>query len=256
MSDQPRGFQEPLMSLFNDGIRYASFIDVGCADAGFFLWGHSAGFFKTAKPYLIDMNPIYNLSLEMIKRKLGGDFKITAISDIDGEIPFIIAENPMWSSARDEKDLYWDRVCGVAGNKNLVPCRTLDSLSVEFNSAPPYFLKLDVQGSELAALKGGAKLLNDTHVILCECDISDFASINHFLFEKKFHLYDITCMNFVEKDKLGWFYAVYISDSINHVLPKRFIPENALSTTMKLHQENRILTIQANRNYLSQFRDV
>jgi len=253
MSDQTRSFYEPLMALFKDGIRYSSVIDIGCADAGFFLWGHSAGWFKSAKPFLFDLNPIYKPSFEMIKKKLGGDFRITAVSDVDGKLPVILADNPMWSSARGEDNIYWKRIGGVSGQKSSVPCRSLDSLSIELNFTPPFFLKLDVQGSELSVLKGALNVLKDTSAVLCECDIDDFASINNFFSDNNFHLFDINTMNFVEGDKLGWFYAVYVSNSISHVLPKGFIREDSVSAVSEIHKERSRMIIDENTKYLNQF---
>ena len=67
-----------------------------------------------------------------------------AIADQDGEVMFFVAENSGPSSAQ----------CHV-GEPHTVPAVTLDSLvDREFGGVAHDFVKLDVEGGELAALDG------------------------------------------------------------------------------------------------------
>jgi FkbM family methyltransferase len=255
MTEIGRGSLETLQTLFNKGVRYSACIDVGCADGQFFLIGHSSGFFKSTTPIHIDPNPIYEPSLRTIKEVLGGEYSLCAASNADGEMEMIFSENPWWSSARSEDDLYWKRIGSNAGQKTKVPAITLDSLQDRFNLRPPYFLRLDVQGSELLALKGAKTLLKQTHVILCECDIDDFASISTFLDRNNFHLYDIPTLNYVGGDTLGWFYAVFVSDAISHVLPKGFWKEEQTESIIELQKQQRQKILELNKNYLAHLKE-
>ena len=77
-------------------------------------------------------------------------------------------------------------------------------------------------GAEAAVLRGAEKVLKDTHVVVCEADIDDFATLHSILTEKGFVLYDITWLNYLSDGRLGWFYPVYISRALAAAQPKAF----------------------------------
>jgi FkbM family methyltransferase len=187
---QPGTFTSTLAALFEKGVRYASVIDVGCADGHFFLSHHSLGIFPGASILHVDANAIYEPSLKAIQEVLGGHYFIGAITDHAGEIEMTNAVHPYWNSLRPENDLYWERINRLAGTKVKVPTQTLDALASQLQLKPPYLLKLDVQGAEVQALRGARGVLEETHAVICEVDIDDFEEIDAVLREAGFGLFD------------------------------------------------------------------
>ncbi|MFZ0846975.1 MAG: FkbM family methyltransferase [Pseudolabrys sp.] len=81
-----------------------------------------------------------------------------------------------------------------------VPATTLDALFVDqITEDMRALLKLDIQGQELAALKGGMKMLQSIEVVLIEVMFLPFgpsiASIVAFFEENGFELYDIASLS-------------------------------------------------------------
>jgi hypothetical protein len=93
-------FIATLRVLMNKGIRYSTVIDVGCADGHFFLHLSAMGLFPGAVPLNIDANNLYEGSLQAIKGAVGGDFRINAITDHEGEVELTTSVHPYWSSLR------------------------------------------------------------------------------------------------------------------------------------------------------------
>jgi hypothetical protein len=114
------------------------------------------------------------------------------------------------------------RVNKFFSTKRLVPATTLDTLRKQLALVPPYLIKLDIQGAEQAALRGATKVLQDTHVVICEADVDDFHGISNILEQNDFALYDLTHVSRLDDGTLGWFYPVYISRALDHVRPKEF----------------------------------
>jgi FkbM family methyltransferase len=215
-----RTYSDTLVSLAQKGVRYGTVIDLGCADGHFFVDHYMQGVFKDAVSVNIDANPIYEPSLRAIAEALGGAYRIAAASDQSGEIEMTMSIHPYWSSLRPSGDLYWERLNGLSSGTRRVPAIRLDDLLEEVQLAPPFLLKLDVQGAELPALRGAAGLLAATDVVICETDIADFQGINAELVAAGFALYDITFMNRLADQSLAWFYPVYLSARLAHLLPR------------------------------------
>jgi hypothetical protein len=83
-----------------------------------------------------------------------------------------------------------------------VEVSTLDRLFVsKISSGDRTFLKLDLQGYELAALTGGEGVLNHIEVILTEVSFfaqayePSLAALIHFLDDKGFDLFDIAALS-------------------------------------------------------------
>jgi FkbM family methyltransferase len=180
------------------------------------------GLFPGAVPLNIDANNLYEGSLQAIKGAVGGDFRISAITDHEGEVELTTSVHPYWSSLRPENDSYWLRVNKLFSTKCLVPATTLDTLRKQLALIPPYLIKLDIQGAEQAALRGATEVLKDTQVVICEVDMDDFHGINNILEQNNFALYDVTQVNRLDDGTLGWFYPVYINRALDHVRPKEF----------------------------------
>jgi FkbM family methyltransferase len=211
-----------IRTLFAQGVRFATVIDLGCADGHFFLFNYCMGSFIGACPVNIDANPIYGGSLSAIKNVLGGHFVIAAVSDCVGETEMTNAVHPYWSSLRPPDDPYWERINGMSQDKTLVPTVTLDILKERLDLQPPFLLKLDVQGAEAAALRGARETLKETDVVICEADLDDFAAINRILEEAGFVLYDLTEIKRIEHGALGWFYPVYLNRRLQAARARAF----------------------------------
>lgn len=217
-----RTFSETLLSLAQKGVRYATVIDLGCADGHFFVDHFLKGLFQEAVPVNIDANALYEKSLRQVKEALGGHYRIAAASDTAGEIELTTSIHPYWSSLRPRDDLYWERINKLTSGIERVPALRLDDLVAELSLAPPFMLKLDVQGAEVQALRGARQMLTRTNVVICEADIADFQAINDELASAGFALYDITGVNRLADQSLGWFYPVYLNNKLAHLRPRRF----------------------------------
>jgi FkbM family methyltransferase len=92
------------------------------------------------------------------------------------------------------------------------PMTTVDAIVHEhFNSCPPDFLKLDVQGYELEVLKGAEKSLAKTQVILAEVNLLDIhknvpllAEVVGWLNERDWVAYDICGLTRRPLDQALW----------------------------------------------------
>ena len=203
----------------------------------------------------IDVNPLYTPSLQKIKDVIGGDYVIGAATDYDGTIEMSFSENPYWTSMRPENDLYWTRINENRQVKSTVPAMMLDTIADQFALRAPYFLRLDVQGAEVLALKGAKKLLSKTRVVLCECDIEDFAGIHAVLTKNKFRLFDLPDLCYVNDgpgELLGWFYAIYIADGLSGLMPKSFFDasqHDEIKAMQGIQRQERLVAID---QYLEQ----
>jgi len=236
-----RTFSETLLALAQKGLRYATVIDLGCADGHFFVDHFLMGLFQEAVPVNIDANALYEKSLRQVKDALGGHYRIAAASDTAGEIELTTSVHPYWSSLRPRDDLYWERINKLSSGVERVPALRLDDLAAELNLAPPFLLKLDVQGAEVQALRGARKMLGDTSVVICEADIADFQAINSELVAAGFDLYDLTVIHRLADQSLAWFYPVYLNNKLAHLRPRRFWREssnqNIIQQQIKRRQE-------------------
>ena len=257
MSVEPNDFTTSIERLFRKGLRCATLIDVGCADGHLFLHLKQRGLIPGAVPLHIDANRLYEPSLKAIKDVVGGDYRITAVSDRVGEVEFTQSVHPYWGSLRAEGDLYWARVNYLTQTTVVLPTTTLDALAMELAVVPPFFLKLDVQGAELSVLSGAANVLASTHVVICEADIADFKGINGALIAAGFDLYDVTTLHRLSDGTLGWFYPVYVSNKVETWRPRAFWDESQNDAVVRVQVERREAILRLNAEILNQlkFRD-
>jgi FkbM family methyltransferase len=248
----PNSFTATIERLSKSGVRYATVIDVGCADGHFFL-SHMR-WFPGAVPLNVDANRLYEDSLKAIKDVVGGNYRISAITDFVGEIEITESVHPYWSSLRPEGDLYWSRVNNLARTRVKVAATTLDALVKELGLKPPFLLKLDVQGAEKAALVGAREILADTNVVICEADIDDFQDINGALKDAGFGLYDLNEIARIHDGTLGWFYPVYINNKLDKVRPHSFWDAKDNDAIIGMQVERRKGILRANGEVLNRLR--
>jgi FkbM family methyltransferase len=245
------GVLATLRILFEKGIRYSTVIDVGCADGHFFLLLYEMGIVPGSVPFNIDANRLYEDSLQIIQTVVGGDYSINAITDHDGEIELTMGSHPYWSSLRPKDDPYWAKINNLSGTKMVVPATTLDKLCKRFALTPPFLLKLDLQGAEGAALAGGAGMLKDTHVVVCETDIDDFRAIDRILAQHNFVLYDVTELHRLSDETLGWFYPIYVNRALNNLRSTQFWAPTSNDAVVQIQAQRRQSVLKMNAEILA-----
>lgn len=255
MSDVPsRDFTAALAVLFEKGIRYKTVIDVGCADGHFFL--QCLDFFPDATAVNIDANPLYEPSLKAIRDVVDGHFLIAAVSDQEGEVEMTTSVHPYWSSLRPQDDPYWQRINQLHESKIKVPAATLDGLTQKLKLAPPFLLKLDIQGAEVQALRGARKMLAETSVVVCEADLDDFEPINRILVESGFGLFDLASLSFSQDNSLGWFYPVYLNRRHDGIRRRSFWDQAHNPQVVKAQADRRAAILKQSAAVLDRLRDL
>ena len=204
-------YTDSLKLLTAKGLRFGTVLDLGCADGHFYLQHLSLGLLAGAVPVNVDANAIYEESLKAIRDTLGGSYLIAAVTDHVGDVELTLGSHPYWSSLLDQNAAYWQRINKLHQGTAKVPAVTVDSLVRRFQLSPPFLLKLDIQGAELAALKGARETLKDTELVICEIDLADFHGLDRAMGESEFSLFDVTDMRRTSDGSLGWFYAVYLN---------------------------------------------
>ena len=252
----PGTFSATLVGLFEKGVRYSTVVDVGCADGHFFLGHKAAGIFPDAVPLNIDANVIYEPSLKAIKAVTGGEYFIGAATDRVGEVEMAAAAHPYWNSLVPDDDPYWRKIHHRKTDKTKVAAATLDSLIERFGLKPPFLVKLDVQGGEAAALRGAARTLKETHVVICETDIDDFETIHGALSTAGFDLYDVTQPNWLGDRSLGWFYPVYLNRKLSSLKQKTLWAEKDNAAVIQAQVQRRKDILQHNAALLAQLRNI
>jgi FkbM family methyltransferase len=92
-----------------------------------------------------------------------------AIGREGGEVALNVARNSTSSSLLAVKELHTDAEPSSQRVRiEMVRCRTLDEVATEYAMRPPYFLKIDVQGGEMAVFDGGPDTLDQTSALRVE----------------------------------------------------------------------------------------
>ncbi len=160
MRDFPRFFAH----LEKLGFSPATVIDVGVA-------GGTQGLYDFERAYyiLIEALPDYETHCRNIVSRLpgGGEYHMVAVSDANGEASFF--RNPR---QLDGSTMVYDKV--APSNVIKVPMWRMDSLLQLERLRPPILLKTDIQGQDLACIKGLGAIIDLCEVILME--VSMFGS--------------------------------------------------------------------------------
>jgi FkbM family methyltransferase len=213
-------FVATLAILFNKGVRFTTVIDLGCADGSFYLEAFHIGLLPGSTGVHVDANPMYEPSLREIRQVIGGHYLIAGISDRDGEIELQKGSHPYWASLMPPEHAYWAGSHNRPSSTVKVRALTLDTLVEELALKPPFLLKLDLQGGELAALRGGEKMLAETDTVICETANDDFLSVFQFLTSRNLGLFDLTQIGRLSDGTLCEFYPVFLNNRLDHIKVK------------------------------------
>jgi len=245
---------DSLKLLAAKGLRYRTVIDLGCADGHFFVQHYGLGMFVGAVPVNVDANPIYETSLKAIRDTLGGHYVMAAATDRVGEVELTIGSHPYWSSLLAENDPYWQRMNKLHQGKLKVPAVTVDSLSQRFGLQPPFLLKLDIQGAELAVLKGARETLKDTDVVICEIDLAEFHHLDRIMNEEGFSLFDMTELRRLADQSLSWFYPIYLNRRHDRIRNRTLWDTSLDQTVTEMQRKRREQVLDYNARVLAEIR--
>jgi FkbM family methyltransferase len=153
--------------------------------------------FPSASFYLVEPQPGCRAALERLRRHLS----LVNVLPYALAAPGIEQVTMAGSGADSTSEGAWvaDSTVGSPDQQIVVVARTLDQLFTgRFTPADRLFLKLDLEGQELNALKGAGRLLEDVEVILSEVRFFDidhsgrpvFADVAESLRARGFEVYD------------------------------------------------------------------
>ncbi|MGE3333495.1 MAG: FkbM family methyltransferase [Rhodospirillaceae bacterium] len=248
----PGSITSSLEQLFKMGVVINTVVDVGAADGHFGLAHYPL--FPGALLVNIDANRIYEPSLKSIAEVMGGHYVIAAVSDTPGNVEITTSAHPYWNSMRGEGDAYWELINDLRTGKETVTALTLDSLANTFPLRAPYLLKLDIQGAEELALRGGARFLRDTDVVICEADARDFDTLHRLISDAGFDLFDIADLHRLQDNRLGWFYPIYLSRRHNGLRTTQVWDPAENDRVIQAQVERRKQVLEANEAYLARYR--
>jgi FkbM family methyltransferase len=236
-------FSGTLGILAQKGVRYSTVIDLGSADGTFYLQHFDMGLLPGSIAVNVDANAMYEPSLREIRHVLGGHYAIAAISDADGEIELRTGSHPYWTNSHNRP-----------GPTMRVQALTLDTLVERLALKPPFLLKLDLQGAELAALRGGQTMLSETDTIICETANDEFPSICEFLTARNFGLFDLIQLSRLADHTLCEFYPVFLNRRLDHIKAKQpWDPANNETVIATMNQRRHSL-LDMNANILMKYR--
>jgi FkbM family methyltransferase len=215
------------------------------------------GIFADAVAVNVDANPVYEGSLKAIKDVIGGHYLIAAVTDRSGEVEMTTSVHAYWNSLCTEDHPYWDAVRHLHQDKQgtmKVPAITLDDLVRTLDLKPPFLLKLDVQGSEEEALRGGSEMLRHTSVVICETAIREFEAVNRTLVAAGFDLFDVTTLNWLPDRSLCWFYPVYLNRNLAERVKFSDWRQYLNEQTVAAQAQRRAAILKQNETTLEQLR--
>ena len=177
--------------------------------------------FPTAQAYLFEPNPVYEGVLteaSQIDPRLHPQF--LAVGDHEGTAVLNITASPGTTSLLAPNATlsasYREEVTIV--ERREVPLVTLDQWASTVPKVPIHLIKLDIQGGELAALRGAARLLT-TSVKLVYTEImfnalyeggAVFSDLDGLLREHGYRLHDIYKLKYNAQGMLMWGNAIYL----------------------------------------------
>lgn len=145
-------------------------IDVGVASGTYELYN----VYPDARLILVDPVAAFEPGMKHIAahHKTPSSYIVAAAGDRDGEITLHHSEDLNGASTRPGQPA-----------KGSVPMYTLDAIVSKLSGAPPYLLKVDVQGAELSVLAGANQVLPHCEVVMLEAPLFRFSGNNNTIVE-------------------------------------------------------------------------
>tara|TARA_B100002019_G_C21144084_1_gene534788 strand:- start:103 stop:888 length:786 start_codon:yes stop_codon:yes gene_type:complete len=170
--------------------KVGAIIDVGAADDFPSLHDSMPNTFS----FLIDANEKYIEKYEEYLKTKQGDYYIGAVGEHEKTVQYThYVDKPYLSTIESRQDSLDSRVELID-----LQMKKLDQIVPFDKCENGVLLKIDIEGSEIPALKGASKLLEKTKVVICECSLDaefpggeNFTEIFNILLQKGFKLKDI-----------------------------------------------------------------
>jgi FkbM family methyltransferase len=145
--------------------------DIGANQGQFGLLLRRYGFAGT----ILSVEPM-NAAFRQLERQARTDIQWSvcnvAVAEKSGDVTLNVARNSTSSSLLTINRLHVDaEPTSQTLRTEVVQSKTLDEISSEFGMASPYFLKIDVQGAEMAVLDGGSDTLRQTVALRIESSL-------------------------------------------------------------------------------------
>lgn len=138
--------------------------------------------FPDRKHYLFEPVTDFNQSIETAYASIAHEVHNVALSDQNGTIA-AVGFTPLGGVNVGSGV--------VASGGPTFPRITLDTFVSNHEPAPPYFLKIDVDGHEMAVLRGAIDTLAKCSVVMIELEKREIVQRMQFLYEAHFELFDL-----------------------------------------------------------------
>ena len=183
-----------LKNILKCGFDPLKILDVG-ANAGVWSKTVQSEVFPQAKYFLVEANDRHRDLL----RASGFPFEIALVGKDEGQVTFFKSivhhekDTQTGNSVFRENTESFDKSDQIVTN-----ITTIDNIIKKRNLGPFEFMKLDIQGSELAALHGAIESLRHVEVVLTEAQVMNynngaptFLDLHKFMEDNGFALYDV-----------------------------------------------------------------
>lgn len=197
--------------LHNAGFNVATVIDVGAAEGAFLGVRKELNLQPGARHFFIDcMKENEEVYLRLKQHGFDVGYEISAVADIVGEVEMSFDPDFYNTHIGEVQDQAPDTY-----RARRIPVTTLDRIVAKHELKPPFAVKLDVQGAEVAALRGSIATLKQAAYVTAEVQIfierDNFADLLTFMTSQGFALFDITDAGYYPNDKiLHEVYATFI----------------------------------------------
>jgi FkbM family methyltransferase len=186
----PSGYEAFLHRLVQSGVRPRTVFDIGVGNGT--PWLYAA--FPQAHFVLIEPQKEFEPVLREICQRIDAEYHLVGVGSKEQRLPiYRLLSSPTGSSflpPNADTEQRWG-ASEKSGELHVVP---LDTYS---GQPGPFFVKIDTEGFELEVLRGAAKVLEQTEVVLMEVAISkrqedepDLIEIGMFMKEHGFRLID------------------------------------------------------------------